>query len=361
LDPGEYFFFTTSTGTTAVVPTYYPGVTDPDGAKPLRLDIGRELNGLNFRLGRVALWPVSGYITNAVTGRPTAASIDLIPSLENPNPSRYQAQSSSQGTFAISTRIPPGSYIALGRTSSGEVFRAFARISLRALLGIPRCACPLGSGYDLRLALNPGVDVNGRFLTETNSPLNLRRTRVLLAPSHAEFPAPAPVSTQADGQFRVAGVTHGTYHVSISELPGDLYVKAARVGRVDVLEEPLTIKGQAEPAPLQILLGSDGGRITVRVVDRQNRPFSDASVALVPDAARRHRPDQYRLATTDETGIVTIRGIPPGDYKLFAWELPEPNAHLNAEYLRPFEGFGVPVRVTPGENAALTMRAIPAE
>jgi hypothetical protein len=361
LDPGEYFFFSANTETTAVVPTYYPGVTDADGAKLLRLDIGRELTGLNFRLGRGALWPVSGYITDAVTGRPTVASIDLIPSLENPNPARYQAQSNPQGTFAISKPIPPGSYIAMGRTNSGELFRAFARISLRALLGIPRCACPLGSGYDLRLALNPEVVVNGKFFTETNSPVDLRRTRVSLAPSDAEFPAPAPVSAQADGQFSVAGVTPGTYHISISELPGDVYVKAARVGRIDVLEEPLTIMGQAKPEPLQVQLGLDGGRITVGVVNRQNRPFGDASVVLVPDAARRHRPDQYRLATTDETGIATMRGIPPGDYKLFAWELLEPNAHLNVEYLRPFEGFGVPVRVSPGENAGLTIRAIPSE
>src|SRR5262249_20894398 len=51
LDAGEYFFYAASPLTDdtdlqavrAFVPTYFPGVTAPEDAKPLRLDIGREI------------------------------------------------------------------------------------------------------------------------------------------------------------------------------------------------------------------------------------------------------------------------------------------------------------------------------
>jgi hypothetical protein len=54
-----------------------------------------------------------------------------------------------------------------------------------------------------------------------------------------------------------------------------------------------------------------------------------------------------------------LRGIPPGSYKLFAWEELEPNAYLNSEYLRLYEQMGIPVTITSGDNAAVSARVIP--
>ena len=351
LDPGEYFFFVGS-GTRGVAPTYYPGVSDPEGARPLRVEIGRELNGLNFQLRGAALITVSGYA--AVTGGgPVASAIAVLPSAENPNPFRYESQSGPQGSFGFSKPLPPGSYIATGRTASGQRLRAFTRFSLRAVLAAYR--------YDLRLLFSPDIITSGRFFADTNALPDLPGTKVTLAPMEEGFPLPSTVSPQPDGEFSIPDVMPGAYTLSVSGLPGDLYVKAARRGAVDILETQLTVAGQSVPTPLQILLGSDGGRITAGVFDRQGLPSSDVQVVLVPGAGRRHRPDQYRTARTDENGRATIRGIPPGPYKLFAWETGEPNAYLNAEYLSAYEGFGVPVQVKSGENPPMAVRVIPAD
>ena len=40
---------------------------------------------------------------------------------------------------------------------------------------------------------------------------------------------------------------------------------------------------------------------------------------LIPDIQRERR-DLYVRATTDKDGRFSIRGIPPGNYKVFAWE-----------------------------------------
>jgi hypothetical protein len=98
--------------------------------------------------------------------------------------------------------------------------------------------------------------------------------------------------------------------------------------------------------------------MTVRADDEENRPVPGAHLALVPESGRRHRPDLYRLAVSDDAGQSVIRGIPPGDYKLFAWDSLEPNAHLNSDFLRSHEDLGTPLRIRPGENGAVVIKVI---
>jgi hypothetical protein len=44
---------------------------------------------------------------------------------------------------------------------------------------------------------------------------------------------------------------------------------------------------------------------------------------------------------------------------LFAWESLEPNAHLNIDFMRPYESMGTPVHIEPNGNGAVSLRAIP--
>ena len=80
---------------------------------------------------------------------------------------------------------------------------------------------------------------------------------------------------------------------------------------------------------------------------------------LVPDAARRTSPDQYRAVKSDAEGHFVLRGIPPGDYKMFAWQAIEPNAYLNDVYMRGYEPFGIATRVMPNAVGTTSIRIIP--
>src|SRR4029077_3445327 len=111
----------------------------------------------------------------------------------------------------------------------------------------------------------------------------------------------------------------------------------------------------------QILLGSDGGHLQVSAYNSKGELHSGAQFVLVPDLTRRSRRDQYRLATGGEDGKAVLRGIPPGSYKLFAWEHVEANAYLNSDYLQTFEDFGVSVNIASGDNPAVSARLIPRE
>ena len=89
------------------------------------------------------------------------------------------------------------------------------------------------------------------------------------------------------------------------------------------------------------------------------QPRTGALVVLTPDAARRHRRDQYRAVPSGENGQAIIRGIPPGNYRGFAWEGMEQNAYLNADYARGYEDLGIPVQIGSGNNAPVSVRRIP--
>jgi hypothetical protein len=94
------------------------------------------------------------------------------------------------------------------------------------------------------------------------------------------------------------------------------------------------------------------------VLNENSVPQSGVHVVLVPDASRRHRREQYRAAITGDRGRASMRGIPPGRYKVFGWENLEPNAYLNADFIRTYEALGVNVDVAGGDNRQISVRVI---
>jgi Carboxypeptidase regulatory-like domain len=367
LDAGEYFFYASSPlpdekeeePVRVVAPTYYAGVTAPEDAKPVRLDIAREVR-VDFRLRLdAALWGVNGQTMNGITGRPMGATITLAPPAEDPSLSRYRGQSSVtgpySGQFSIG-KVTPGTYIVAAKSGSGDQeLSAFERIVLHPLLVTPE------RGYSVTLKLSRPLALNGRFFLESREVVDLHEGSVGLIPVDPDLPSPRSVLAKADGQFVLNGVMPGNYVLDVSSLPQDLYVKAARFGADDILEKPLALEVKEPTNPLQILLGSDGGRLQVAAYDNNGARNGSAQFVLVPDAARRPRRDQYRIAASSDEGLALIRGIPPGSYKLFAWEQLEPNAYLNSDYMLLYESFGVPVNIKPGENPLVGTRLIPKE
>jgi hypothetical protein len=289
-------------------------------------------------------------------GRAVAASVTLAPPAEDPSFSRYHAQSSAAGSFPGQfdmEGVAPGSYILIAKSGSGDQeMTAFKRIEIRA--------APSHGVYSTTLALKSPASIGVRFFLESRETVDLRRAAVSLTSVDPDLPSPRNALTQPDGQLVLNSVVDGSYVVDVSNLPQDMYLKAARFGDDDVLEKPLTLEKRL-PTPLQILLASDGGRVQVAAYNAKGQLRPGASVVLVPDAARRHRREQYRVVTSGDDGLATLRGIPPGTYKLFAWEDLEPNAYLNSIFLEGYESSGVPLKVASGDNPPISVRTIPKE
>jgi len=142
-------------------------------------------------------------------------------------------------------------------------------------------------------------------------------------------------------------------------VPPDLYVKDARLEGADVINEFLHVSGPVS-GTLEIVLSSRAGQIDGTLVNEKSQPVPGIEAVMVPDRFR-DRADLIKTAVTDKDGRFTIRGIPPGEYKIFAWEAIEQFAYFDPDVLRQFEQLGKAVSIPESGKITLEVKLIPAQ
>jgi len=137
----------------------------------------------------------------------------------------------------------------------------------------------------------------------------------------------------------------------------NLYVKEIRFGSTDAVSNLMVFSGQTSDT-LEIVFGKDAGKIsgTGRVDSQQLT--SGAQVVLVPN--ERTRQDLYKSAGTGPNGQFTFPSVPPGSYKIFAFENVEPFSWFDPSVLAQYEAQGRPVTVAESSNVTLDLKVIPA-
>jgi hypothetical protein len=95
------------------------------------------------------------------------------------------------------------------------------------------------------------------------------------------------------------------------------------------------------------------------MTDEKQVPVPGIEAVLIPDQ-NRDRIDLYRSGTSDRNGHFAIKGIPPGSYKVFAWESLEPNAYFDSDVMKRFETYGTPARAGEGDHLKIDVKVIPA-
>src|SRR4029434_4231303 len=118
-----------------------------------------------------------------------------------------------------------------------------------------------------------------------NAAIDIRRARVQLAETQLSLPDPEPAAVAQDGKIVFRALQPGVYSLHVSATADDLYLKAAVQAGADVLEKliPVGWGPQNMRGPLDIQIGTDGGRITGAVLDRANAPSAGALITLVPE------------------------------------------------------------------------------
>jgi hypothetical protein len=189
--------------------------------------------------------------------------------------------------------------------------------------------------------------------------VDLASVRITLALPDLVLGAPMPeAAVSGDGSFTLGNIGPDRYLLSVAGLPSGVYVKSIRMGNEDVLEDGLTLSKEAS-GPVEILLSGRTGVVQGSVRDEKDAPSAGVAVALVPQSAkRRERPDWYSSTTTDQQGKFTMTGLPPAEYKLFAWEDVEDGAWIDPEFLKPFEGKGKRVTVREGGSETVELKLI---
>jgi hypothetical protein len=137
---------------------------------------------------------------------------------------------------------------------------------------------------------------------------------------------------------------------------GTLYIKSVYVNDQPAKDDEVTVAAGV-PLSLRVVLSAAGGQVTGEVKTREDRPAQGATAVLVPDAPKRDALHLYKMATTDQFGKFAIQGIPPGSYKLFAWDEVEAGQWADPEFLVQHEAKGkrFAIRENDTHTAELTV------
>ena len=370
----------------AHVPVYYPTTTDPRQAQAVDVRAGADMRGIDITAIRVTTRNIRGTVFNGVTrnlpGRDFQAQVRLLPM----DPAQQPVQGNvnvDTGKFEVQ-RVVPGAYM----------LYAQMRPTTPPAGGPPQilwAAQPLEvrerDVEDVALGAMPGIAMDGTIALEdkTATPApSLQGIFIGMRPDPLVGQnAPSPgTQTGADGVFNFAGVIPGKYRVYVlpwllpnnpgllaglpPTAPGvkdlNLYVKSIKVGGSDGINTGVTILPGAESQALEILLGTNAGALEGSVLGNQKQPVDGAIVGLIPatPAARGFRMDMYKSTSSDATGRFQVQGLPPGDYKAFAWEDVDKSALIDLDFIRGFENLGTVVHVGEGEKPSLELAVIPA-
>jgi hypothetical protein len=337
---------------------YYPGTTESQRAAPIALQAAATVSGVDVStgLGAVRARHIRGMAVSGADGQPLAkASITVVPRTSDADPNLVIPRVTSElnGTFDI-PGVVPGAYLLVA--SSGR------------LSGFVPVEVGNADLQNIAVVGLPGVSLSGRFIIEgrsrTGTDVNvtlLRVDQLRRDPENFGLPSGGPSFNPppaADGSFVLEGVGQGNFRVGIRALPPDAYIKSMRMGNIDVLSDGLRINGVPEN-PLEIVIGANAAQIDGRVVNSRQEPLANRMVALIPDPPLRHRIDLYKTTATDSSGRFQIRGVSPGDYKLFAWENVEAGAWQDQDFIRTHENRGRPVRLKEGDNENVQLGVTP--
>jgi Carboxypeptidase regulatory-like domain len=357
----------------AHVPVFYPGTPDPKLATVIDVKPGADLRRVDIDAGAVITRHVRGRVVGvpapgtAPAGQPARVNVNMRPLTSSVNTSPAQAPSitpDANGNFDI-TNAAPGGYM-LTATAGNLSGRILIEVRDR---DVDSVVVPLQAGFSL----------SGRLVVERATPVkpdtaitSLRvalRTDPLL-PGAATY----AVAVQPDGSFSIpSGILPGDYRLLVTPIlvsptppegtpptvaaPLDnLYVKSIRMGDVDVLNDRLHLESQPQES-LVIVIGSNPGTISGRVLDDGLRPTPGATIVMVHDSGLRYRVNE-KTSSSDSSGRYEFTNVPPGNYKLFAFESIERGAWQDPERMRSFESRGVASRLEEGGKVSLDVPLI---
>ncbi len=332
------------------MPIYYPNSPDPAKASTITLKAGEELTAVEILLRPVTTYRVGGRVYNMVAGRRSSTGVIVQLEQHNSNvawgsPDHQSIVENPDGSFEIAG-VLPGSY-----TLSAFWFEDGRRYQARQSIEVGNANV---EGVNLTIAT--GISVPGRIVWEGKPSLDRDELLVTIAPADSRISFNGPARVMGNS-FALKDVFDGTYRLGVIGQSKDCYVKSIRYGSTDVLEGGFTVF-RGTQASLEVTISSRGSRVQGVVTDKDNLPVTGVWVVMVPDEAHRDQSRLYQKTATDQYGHYLLRGIAPGDYKIFCWDEVEDGAWEDPEFLKTYEDRGQKISVQEADAKTADVVAI---
>ena len=337
------------------VDTYYPGVHDPLRASPISLDPGIEVRAISFTLLPTRARTVRGTVVGPFSPEQGVSPNVIIVPRGGVTRNRINLRrgrnnrGSRDGSFEL-TGVAPGSYTVAAILSMGRRDRG----SRPLLTGFVDIEVWDEDIEGLVVPVEPGIQLAGQVrVDESASEFNVSRLRVRLETLTGLPIGETSARVDDDGSFVVNNIPRAPHRVSVTGLPADAYVASARLGGQDVLSSGAQMV--PDMPGLEFWISGSGARLdgAVAVGDAT---FTGAQVVLIPDDPA--RTDLYKVASADQYGRFSLRGIAPGNYRVFAWEDAPSGAYRDPRFVGRYEDWGEQIRVEQADQLQVQPRLI---
>ena len=313
LTPGQYLVYLHATGlgmrqggvlyeTSGV---YYPQAASPAQASKLVLSWGAELKGVDLVAAPAGATLVSGTLLREDGGPCDECSVSIL---------------DANGLSAAVTRVADGGRFAV----QGLLPAEYTFAARGGGLALQKVYLPERRPLELSLRLSPGQTVSGAVSwrnPETGKEVQLDRASVRLLPADPTLAGQSlGARLQADGAFELAGVPQGVYSVRVFGLPEDGYIGRVLLGGAELADAQLQVSGEGPVSGLQLVAAFDGGAVQGRAIDRDGESPAppDGIVILVPERSATPSGRQQIAAYRGGDVSFEFRGVPPGEYLIFA-------------------------------------------
>jgi hypothetical protein len=394
LAPGDYIVGATPPATLSApsdnedyAPTWFPKTVDPSIAQKLSVKAAEDVLAVDIELQTVHTVHISGRVDTSYLRplNPPVNEFKLLPRDPKLFVDSWQsfpnvAKDRSDGRFEI-RGVRPGSYdLATTLVDIGS------RISFP---GIVRVEVGNDGIDNVNLPVVPGVDVAARIVyTGGRPPLDSASVQLAMRAlgNYAsivrnimkEVPEKStivhwngesqdvllingPTYSQSDksGTYRFPGVPAGRYTFDVAGLPTGAAIADIRDQGISIFESGLEL-GSGSPGEIEVVVDLSGATAEGTVINARQETVPYSRVVLIPQESRRANVALYRSALADSAGHFKLRGIVPGQYKIFAWrDSPTANAWLNADFMTDYEQRGQTILVESIGSANLKVQVIP--
>jgi protocatechuate 3,4-dioxygenase beta subunit len=337
-----------------LLPALYPGVQDPSAARPVEVTPGARVTGIDITLPRSVTQRVTGHVTVGDGAKLAGVSLKYAGGAGGDAGFEFTAKRKPNGYFEFPA-VPRGSYVAIAYADpphrpTADPFEFFVNQNTYTI----RTPVQVGSVpvENVQLVLGAAAEVEGHVTVEGDKDPKMYRGWVSF---DGDVDVTSHATVQEDMRFHT-GLGPGHYTLYWGPSAGYVVRRIQLEGK-DITEEGLTISGSAK-VQLEIVVAKDGAQIEGTVVDKEEKPVAGATVVLVPEPRLRTRAGLFQDRTTDQTGRFRMETVPPGTYKLFAWDDVEPGIWWHPDFLKNYEHKGAPLTLKPKENQSVKLHQV---
>lgn len=322
-------------------PTWYPSAADVESAVPIVVTAGQQLNGFDIRVRLDARSSSNLRILGKLTG------LQDIPAPPNSvfggrgmwasrastavgEDKRYHGTIQPDGSFAIAG-VPSGTY---------DIW--IAQDIPSTPLG--HATVPVGAHdvEDVSIELHAPQTLQGIIRIEGSEGAAPPRVSINLEAIDL-FSVDRFAILKDAGGFEFPGLGLGRYRVSAdNSARRQVYLNSIRYGNAESSDGTFTLASYG--VPLEVVFSTKGARLSGTVTGKAATP----QVILIPeDPARREH--ETLAAVFDQNGIFNIESIPPGSYKLYAFENVPEGIWQDPDFLKEVESAGAAIKVAEGD------------